>query len=134
MKNLMFTLFISCLLFVPTQVISETDEHSDELLKQKIIGSWCKGETPYGVTTFKEDGGYEGKIYMSTERSELLMEIEGEWWIEDGKLYNKLTSTEPLVEVVGSNTIVDRIIGISDTKLALLDANGKRYVKTRVKR
>lgn len=134
MKNFMFALFISGLFFVPTQVISESDENRDELLKQKIIGSWCKGETPYGVTTFKEDGGYEGKIYMSTERSELLMEIEGEWWIEDGKLYNKLTRTEPPVEVVGGNTIVDRIIGISDAKLALLDANGKRYVKTRVKR
>ncbi|HBH36157.1 MAG TPA: hypothetical protein DDW45_07285 [Gammaproteobacteria bacterium] len=133
MKKILLALMITGLCLMPSAAISESEQNSDELLKQKIVGSWCKGETPYGVTTFKEDGGYEGKIYMSPERSELLMEIEGEWWIEDGKLYNKLTKTEPETAVQSGMTIVDTIIGISDNKLALMDRKGKKYVKSRTK-
>ena len=131
MKNILLILLMGGLCFAPSAVLSETGQVSDELLKQKIIGSWCKGETPYGVTTFKEDGGYEGKIYMSTDRSELMMKIEGEWWIKDGVLYNKLINTEPESAVESGTTIVDKIIGISDTKLALMDRKGKKYVKSR---
>ncbi len=133
MKKMIMALMITGLCFIPSAAVSESGKVSDELLKQKIVGSWCKGETPYGVTTFKEDGAYEGKIYMSTDRSELLMEIEGEWWIKDGVLYNKLIKTEPESAVESGTTIVDKIIGITDTKLALMDRKGKKYVKSRSK-
>ena len=133
MKKMILVLMITGLCVIPSAAISETGQNRDELLKQKIVGSWCKGETPYGVTTFKEDGEYEGRIYMSTDRSELLMKIEGEWWIEDGKLYNKLSKTEPESPVESGTTIVDTILGISDNKLALMDRMGKKYVKSRSK-
>ncbi|MEA3302347.1 MAG: hypothetical protein U9Q75_03625 [Pseudomonadota bacterium] len=131
MKKILLALLIGGFCFAPSAAVSETGKVSDALLKQKIVGTWCKGETPYGVTTFREDGGYEGKIYMSTDRSELMMKIEGEWWIKDGVLYNKLIKTEPESGVESGTTIVDKIIGISDTKLALMDRKGKKYVKSR---
>ena len=133
MKKILLALLIGGLCFAPSAAVSETGKVSDALLKQKIVGTWCKGETPYGVTTFKKNGEYEGKIYMSTDRSELMMEIEGEWWIKDGVLYNKLVKTEPESAVPSGTTIVDKIIGISDTKLALMDRKGKKYVKSRSK-
>lgn len=132
MRKRFLVLLIGGLCFASTTVLSETGKVSDELLEQKIVGSWCKGETPYGVTTFKEGGGYEGKIYMSTDRSELLMKIEGEWWIKDGVLYNKLSKTEPETAVDSGTIVVDKIIGITDNKLALMNRKGKKYVKSRV--
>lgn len=133
MNKLLSALIIGGIFLAPSSVIADTKQANDELLKKKIVGSWCKGENPYGVTTFKKGGKYEANIYMSTDRSELLRKIEGEWWIKDGILYNKLTKTEPKVLVVGERTVADKIMGISDTKLALVNGQGKRYAKTRVK-
>ena len=133
MKKLLSALIIGGMFLAPSTAISDAKQMNDELLEKKIVGSWRKGENPYGVTIFKKDGRYEAKIYMSTDQSELLQKIEGEWWISDGILYNKLTKTEPKILVVGEKIVVDKILGINDTKLALINGKGKRYAKTRVK-
>jgi hypothetical protein len=133
MKKLLSALIIGGMFLAPSTAISDAKQMNDELLEKKIVGTWRKGENPYGITTFNKNGRYEAKIYMSTDQSELLQKIEGEWWINDGILYNKLTKSEPEILVVGEKIVVDKILGINDTKLALINGKGKRYAKTRVK-
>jgi hypothetical protein len=108
----------------------------DEVWRQKIVGSWAEGNSPYGVSTFLPGGGYRGAMYLSAERRVVLMTMEGRWWIEGGRLYSradKIEMLQPLPIAPDTGKVsVDVIVDITDDTMRLIDSKGKEYVNKRV--
>ena len=50
MKKLISALIIGGMFLVPSTAISDAKKMNDEQLEKKIVGSWRKGENPYGVS------------------------------------------------------------------------------------
>ena len=108
----------------------------DEAWRRRIVGSWSEGDSPYAVATFLPGGGYRGVIYLSPEKRVVLLTVEGRWWIEAGRLYNKADKVEMRQPVPLSlerdKVYVDIIVDISDDAMRLIDERGKEYVKKKV--
>jgi hypothetical protein len=108
----------------------------DEVWRRKIVGSWSEGGTPYAVATFLPGGGYRGVIYLSAETRAVLLAVEGKWWIEAGRLYNKADNVEMVqpvpLSLARDKVSVDTIVDISDDAMRLIDERGAEYVKKRV--
>jgi hypothetical protein len=116
---------------------AEPQPGSDEAWRQKMLGSWSEGETPYGISTFLPGGVYRLAIYLSPEKREVLMTAEGKWWIEGGRLYNKADKIDMLVPlrvvpIDVDKTVVDIIVDITDDTMRLIDESGKEYENKRV--
>ncbi|HKA34855.1 MAG TPA: hypothetical protein VKH64_16705 [Candidatus Binatia bacterium] len=109
----------------------------DELWRQKIVGSWAEGVSPYGVSTFLPGGVYRGVIYLSAERLVVLMTVEGWWRIEGGRLYSKAETIEmlqPLPMLSDPDKLyVDIIVDITDDAMRLIDETGTENESQRVR-
>ncbi len=113
--------------------LPEVKKNGDGEFSTKIVGSWSEGTSPYGVSTFKEDGTYEAKMWATPERQKLIVSAIGKWWIEGRKLYNTWHKVEPPILPTAQEPIVDEIVDISDDVLTLIDSKGEKYTKARVK-
>ncbi len=133
MKRIIITVTLLGLFLSSSVIAAESTKDDDLTLQAKIIGSWAEGPSPYGISTFKKDGVYEAKMWPTAERQKLIVSAEGKWWIKDGKLYNTVHKVEPPIFPATQEPIVDVIVDISDQLLTLIDSEGKKYTKARVK-
>ncbi len=76
---------------------------------------------------------YEANVYRSALKQEQLGHLEGVWRVEAGQLIIKLTKAVPPGLPVGVS-IAEQIHLLNGRKLVLVDANGERYTKLRLRR
>ncbi|QNT69004.1 hypothetical protein HQ394_06120 [Defluviicoccus vanus] len=103
----------------------------DEVLREKIVGSWSEGISPYTIATFSQGGGYKGVAYSTSEKRDMLLSGEGTWWIKDGVLYSKVNKMNPPTFPL-DKVYVDKIVDISDETMTLIDMSGQKYTKTKI--
>jgi hypothetical protein len=124
-------LFVSFTAAVPSY---SQDGQPDEILRRRIVGKWGEGDAPYGVVGFEEGGVYRRWVYESPKRAILIGQAKGTWWIKDRSLYNTVYETSPNLPPTDPDEVfTDRIFDISDTTLTLIDRNGSKYTRDRVK-
>lgn len=104
----------------------------DDKFRDKIVGSWSEGKSPFAVATFMKGGRYEGKMYESPQKQQIMVVVTGKWWIEDGKLYNTVKKVEPQILPAMNGTSIDVIVDISDDRMTLIDHRGIEYTKAKV--
>ena len=132
MKRNLIILFILGISLISIGLTSHENNFSDELYRNRIVGSWAEIESVYTVSTFEIDGTYLCKMWKSPHKREIILTEEGKWWIEDGCLYNTIHKTEPPLIHMANKPIVDIIVSISDTKMTLIDEEGQQYEKSKV--
>ncbi|MBF0478804.1 MAG: hypothetical protein HQL26_04920 [Candidatus Omnitrophica bacterium] len=123
------TMFVFCYLLVfNVQAVQNDDD-----LRIKIVGSWAETIGGMdGISTFYAGGRYECKGWDSVSKKIIIEHAEGSWWIDNGKLYNKLQSIIPSSFPFQKALYIDIIVSISDDTMTLIDEKGIRYTKTRV--
>ena len=103
----------------------------DDLFRQKILGSWSEGTSPYSIATFIQGGGYKAVMYSTVEKREVVLAAEGVWWIKDGFLYNKADKINP-PKLPLDKVYVDKIVDISKDTMTLIDETGQQYTKRKL--
>ena len=132
-KQTLLIIFCLCL-FQNLSLCSEVNS-TDEKYSENIIGSWTEGfqVSPYGISTFGQGGRYEAKIFDNNLKTKLIVSVKGKWWIKDGKLYNVIDSAVPPDFPLKKEPYIDVIADFSNDVLTLIDEDGKKYFKYRVK-
>lgn len=107
----------------------------DEFFREKIIGEWTEGTNPYGIAAFRQGGIYEAWIWVTPQKMNLLVSMKGKWWIEKGRLYNTVSELELNIDIDidMDEVVIDEIVDITDETMTLIDDEGVRYTKTRLK-
>jgi len=104
----------------------------DELLRLLIVGSWTEENlSSYGIATYHADGRYEAKMFASEQQQKLLVQLRGNWRIENGELHNVLSESVPPVAPIGVD-FVDEIIQLNHRELILVDKEGIQYTRVKV--
>jgi len=134
-----FILFVAWGCSTPQQQLP-----SDELFRRKIVGTWTELDAETGLyseATFSADGDYKGAMYRTPEKRQILFTVvEGKWWIQDGKLFNKVDKIQSaelpetvIEQIVDKNKVyVDIIVDIGEDTITLIDEKGKQYVNKKV--
>lgn len=133
MKRIFIILAILGLSLISIGLKSYENNFSDELYRNKIVGSWAECESVYTIATFEIDGKYSCKMWKTPQKKEIILTEEGKWWIEKGCLYNTIHKIEPPLIHRANKPIVEIIVSISDTKMTLIDEEGQQYEKSKVK-
>lgn len=133
MKRIFIILSILGIALISTGLISYENINPDDLYRNRIIGSWAEGESVYIITTFEINGKCSCKMWKTPQRVEIILTEEGKWWIEGGRLYNRIHKIEPPLIPKTDKPIVDIIVSISDIKMTLIDEAGQQYERSKVK-
>jgi len=104
----------------------------DELFRLLIIGRWEQVSEVYAVSEFSSNMRYQANVYRSALRQEQLGHLEGVWRVEGGQLIIRLTKAIPPGLPVGVS-IAEKIELLNGRKLVLIDAEGERYTKLRLR-
>ena len=104
----------------------------DELFRLLVIGKWEQVSDVYAVSKFSASMHYEADIYRSVQKKERLGHLEGVWRVEDGQLHIRLTAAYPPRLPVGVY-ISEGIDLVDGRRLVLVDAQGERYSKQRLR-
>ena len=132
MKRIFNILSILGMALISSGLISYENNHPDDLYRNRIIGSWAEGESIYSITTFEINGMYSCKMWKTPQKKEIILTEEGKWWIENGRLYNRIHKMEPPLIPKTDEPIVDIIVSISDIKMTLINEAGQQYEKSKV--
>ena len=129
MKKLIILLFVS-LVFV--YGCSKSELGDDKTYSKSVLGSWSEGETPYSIAIFKEGGVYEGEVYKSPDKKEVIFTVKGKWWVTEGRLYNEVHKFTPATVPVTDKVYIDTIVSITKDTMTLIDEKGVEYSKKRI--
>lgn len=129
-KILCLVVMLVCYPFVFNSLCAQSDGD----FRKSVIGSWVETVGGMeGVSTFFEDGRYECRAWDSVSKKPIIELAEGTWWIEDGKLYNKIQSVSPSTFQFPKDLAIDKIVDITNEVMTLIDEYGNQYTKTKVK-
>lgn len=107
----------------------------DGVLRTQIIGRWGEGDAPYGVVGFGGDGVYRMWVYESPKMEHLMGQAKGTWRVEGGKLHTTISETSPTLPPADPDYVhTEGIFEITDTTLTLMDKNGTKYTKERIRK
>ena len=122
-------IFGSCSTQTTIKPVSEDTKYS-----KSILGYWTEGESPFAVIAFLEGGINKGWIYEDRTKTNLIVEMEGKWWIKKKQLFNELLKINPPFPGLNIGDImVDQIVEISKDEMILIDEEGQKYSNFRVK-
>lgn len=103
----------------------------DAVYRQQIVGTWVEGEEIVEVAKYGKNGKYQGWVYDTPKRENLIARMTGTWSIKDGQLWNVLTKSTPPVAKDLGNRPIGKIISLTDKLLTLEDETGQRFSKIR---
>jgi len=113
-RTILFVLLFA--LFVLPVTCAFADSGNDDLLSNKIVGTWVMHKKNdyaemYGETNYKDDGSFQSDGYFIFDGEKSMIEFSGNWSIKEGVLTEDVKKSNT-PEISGASQF--RVLSISD--------------------